>query len=63
MKFEEACKNIGITPVTLTVNIGPDTYDELINIADIKGLQVDDLVRNAIDKYLMEEFIWTNLMK
>lgn len=63
MKFEEACKNIGITPVKLTVNIGPDTYDELINIADIKGLQVDDLVRNAIDKYLMEEFIWTNLMK
>ena len=57
MKFEEACKNIGITPVTLTVNIGPDTYDELINIADIKGTEVADLVRDAIDKYLMEEFI------
>ena len=57
MKFEEACENIGITPVKLTVNIGPDTYDELINIADIKGIPVADLVRDAIDKYLMEEFI------
>ena len=51
--FEEHCIMVGVDPVILKFGVTPDVYNELRSIAMSNDTNIEDLLRDIIDDFLL----------